>query len=459
MKRLLLLLSVCLLLCCGAVAQGETILVSPDGLSLTEALEKAVDGDEIVLAGGVYDDETEAFPIMIDKPVALRAKDGETPVISSPIQVAALQIRAPGVRMEGITISFHYSGMWLMADDATITGCVFALADEQWRTSSCGIWVGGAKRMTLTNNVFDGCGIAMAGPRISESSAGLPVLTGMFEVGEDIEYFTTHTVENNTVNGRPLQYVLGLQDAVFAEEAGQVIAVQCKGVRFENMDVSRASIGFETAYCEDIVVRNVVADDCGIFGIYISKTTDGVITGCRADRGAHGIDVRAAERCVVVDCSTTGCGQGVFFSFAFNSAVRNCDIIDNGTGFFSASGDNNHMDGCLVQGNQLGMYVQHEPSFLMTNSTFADNWNTGARVTHGGFVCVDNTFDSNWVAAMTIDCGPVTYAHNIFTGSGNRDIYAQESRAMKLLGNVYEGDEAPRNELVDCSDVFSVEDE
>ena len=83
MKKLLLwiVFSLCLM----GVAAAETILVDPGGAgdyaSITEALSAAQDGDELILAGGVYDETRETFPILVEKSVALRAAEGEEPVI------------------------------------------------------------------------------------------------------------------------------------------------------------------------------------------------------------------------------------------------------------------------------------------------------------------------------------------------------------------------------------------
>ena len=162
-------------------ASAETLLVDPSGGagaydSVTAALAAARDGDTVLLAGGVYDETRERFPIMIDQSVALVAAEGETPVIRSPKLMAAMKITAAGASVSGLTFEFLRSGLWVLADDVAVADCAFTLADEIWRTSSCGMWVGGAKRMTLTDSAFSGCGIALAGPPIGESSKGLPVL-------------------------------------------------------------------------------------------------------------------------------------------------------------------------------------------------------------------------------------------------------------------------------------------
>ena len=122
MKKLLLwiVFSLCLM----GVAAAETILVDPGGAgdyeSITEALSAAQDGDELILAGGVYDETRETFPILVEKSVVMRAAEGEEPVIMPPQQVAGLELAAPGIELNGVRVDFLRSGLWVMADDVRV---------------------------------------------------------------------------------------------------------------------------------------------------------------------------------------------------------------------------------------------------------------------------------------------------------------------------------------------------
>lgn len=457
MKRLLWIGLLCL--CLLGTACAEELLIDPAGqgdyTSITQALAAAQDGDTLVLAGDTYDESRETFPILVEKSVTICAKEGETPIIASPRLVPAMELNADGIHVSGVQIDFLRSGMWIQGDDVTVEGCRLSLASEEWRTSSCGMWVAGAKRLTLTDCAFSGCGVALAGPPVSASSAGLPVLTGMFEVGEDIEFFTTHTIQNCTVNAKPLAYVLDLDDAVYTADCGQLIAVGCDQTTFTGLDCSKASMGIELAYCTDSLVKDCIADDAGIFGIYVAKSDDCELLRCRADRGAHGIDLRAINRCVVADCSSNGSGQGMFFSMAFDSLLTNCRIIENGTGFYAAAGDRNQMVDCTIEGNQLGIYIQKEPNFTVMGCAFRDNWNTGARSSLSpGYALLDCTFEGNWVAAMSNYSDGVLYHGNHFATSESCSLYMKGNTAVRLLDNTFTEADAALIELLDCPDVL-----
>ena len=88
MRRFLWLLFLLLL---PLTACAETYSVSPEGLSITEALSQCASGDVIELTDGVYDETQESFPLTVDQAVTIRAAEGAAPVIDAPAFKAALE--------------------------------------------------------------------------------------------------------------------------------------------------------------------------------------------------------------------------------------------------------------------------------------------------------------------------------------------------------------------------------
>ena len=362
-KRIVLWL--CLMLAVACCVQAEVLHVSPDGLSLTQALASCADGDVIELADGVYAEPSEAFPLVVDRTVTLCAAPGASPVIAAPKYVAALRVEANGVTLSGMDIHICRTGIYAVGDDMTIERCTIMLADPAWRTSSCGIWAGGVQRMTLRGCAFTGCSVSLAGPPLSEHSKGLPVLTGLFEVGEDPAYFTTHTIENCTVNGRPLFYAASQTHVDAPQDAGQIICAGCESVTVRDADVSDGSMGMILAYVDEVTLERCRADRCGVFGIYVAKCSGGVITDCVAEETNHGIDVRATGSMLLDGCRADRCDQGLFFSMVHDSVMRGCTVTQTGQGYFMAAGSGNLLEECAAIGCENGYNLQKEDSVTM----------------------------------------------------------------------------------------------
>lgn len=440
MKKLLLM--VLAMLCLTVSALADTLYAGPadSGLpSITEAISAAQPGDEILLADGVYDESREIFPIMVDKNVTLRPVEGAAPVIVTPKLTTAMKITGQGAAVTGLRFDHIRCAIWVLADDVAVTDCTITLADETWRTSSSGLWIAGAKHTTLTGNTFAGCGVSMAGPPVDGYVDDVAVLTAMFEVGEDIEFFTTHTMENNTVNGEPLCYLVGAQDMTWTEEVGQIIAVQCENVVFKDLNLDFTSIGIQLAYCQGVIVDGCSASDNGIFGVYGMKSADCVIRSTRTDRCTHGIDIRDSDRVMVVDCVSNECGQGTFLSWGRNCLVQRCEMTNNGVGFFSASGRNNLVDACQIQDNELGIYLQKETLLTMMDTQVVNNSVCGLRAMKSGVVNIGNTFAENFVGHLALDCTPLTYIDCIWTGNEDCDMYVRGGSVIKMIHNTFDG--------------------
>lgn len=457
MKKLLLM--VLALLCLTLPAYADTLYAGPadSGLpSITEVLAAAQPGDEILLAGGVYDATRETFPIMVDKAVTLRPADEDVPVIASPKQVIAMKITGQGATVTGVRFDHLRCAIWVLADKVTVSDCTIALADENWRTSSSGLWIAGAKHTTLTGCTFTGCSVSMAGPPVTGSVSDKPVLTAMFEVGEDIEFFTTHTLENNTVNGEALCYLIGAKNITWTEEVGSIIAVLCEDMVFQNLNVDFTSIGIQLAYCKRVTVESCSASDSGLFGVYIMKSDDCTIRNTRADRCTHGIDIRDADQALVVDCVTNECGQGTFLSWCRNSLVQRCEMLNNGVGFFSASGGSNHVDQCRLEGNDLGSYIQKEPYIIFTNTQIRNNSVCGIRLLSSGVISTDNTFADNFVGSIALDSQILMHMNCVFANNSNCDLFVRNSNAVKLIGNTFDGAITDSCEFNDTENILLV---
>lgn len=422
-------------------ALGETVKVAPGEVSLTEALEQCSDGDVIFLETGVYEEPEESFPLIIDRAVTVCAAEGETPVIDAPEFQPAFRIEADGVTLRGLDIRMRRTGIYAVGDRLTMEDCRISLAEEQWRTSSCGMWCGGIRGMELRNCDFTGCGVSLAGPPLSESSSSVPVLTGLFEVGEEEEFFTSHTIENCRVNGRPLYYAVSKSLAAAPEDAGQVICCGCEKVIVKNADVSDGSMGMVLAYNDQVIVENCRADQCGVFGIYAAKCEGGIVRNCRAEQTNHGIDIRASKNFSLIDCSAADCDQGLFFSHVEGSIMTGCRVTGTGQGYFMAGGSGNAIYSCSAEACENGFNLQKEGSVLMTDCRITGCTVCGVRLDWTPAVFSENCLEGNWVGVMAYGEVSFDMTGNRFSHSGSCALYLKDIQRSRFMGNVFAGSE------------------
>lgn len=135
------------LLCCAA-AHADELTVGPGGFaSLSEAIAQAQPGDTVRLCAGVYTEDTQTYPVVIDKPLTLVGEEGA--VLESPPFTPLLHVAAPDVTVESIDFRLLRYGIVGLADWLTVKDCTFTLYDDTYRVSSCGIWLAGAETPSL----------------------------------------------------------------------------------------------------------------------------------------------------------------------------------------------------------------------------------------------------------------------------------------------------------------------
>ena len=422
----------------GADQTKRVITVFPGNGTISEALECCSDGDIIELGSGVYAEPEETFPLTVTRSVTIRAQEGASPVIDAPAMEAAFRIEADDVTMESLDIRFRRTGIYAIGDDMVMENCRITLADETWRVSSSGMWCGGIYRMTLKNCEFTGCGISLAGPPLSEKSKDLPVLTGLFEVGEDPAYFTSHTIENCTVNGKQLFYAASLSDVVAPEDAGEIICCGCGNVTVMNANVSDSSMGMALIYNDHVIVENCRADRCGIFGIYVAKSSDVKVTGCYSEGTNHAMDFRADENVILWNCTADSCQQGMFFSSVTDSIMKDCTVTDTRQGFFMANGSGNTIMGCFSSGCENGYRMEKESRGLVTYCTAEKCRVCGIRLDRTSVTLSNNTLYNNWVAISAYGNQPLNIVDNLFKENENCGLFLKNIGFSRICCNSFE---------------------
>lgn len=420
-------------------ALADTWSVPGDCPTLTEAAANAAPGDTILLSEGIYGAETETFPIVIDRPLTIAGQ--ELTVLESPRFATLLQITADDVTVSGLT--FHVRKWGIVAAQSsrmTIENCSFALAEEACRTSSTAIWMEGMKHCTLKNCVFQGVGVCVAGDPLNENSAGKPVLTGLCEVGEDPEYFTTHTIEGCTINGKPYYYIPGGENVIVSEDAGGLIAAYCDGITVRNADVSDSSMGLEIVHSKNVTLDHVVADRCGIFGTYVACCEGGTYDHVQVHFTNHGIDTRASSGILLKNCLAEDCDQGIFFSLCTDCAIEDCTIRRSGFAYFAAVGTGNFIRRCVFEDNADGIYLQNENTTTIENCQITGSTVVGLRVLKSSCICADTVIRSGWTGAILYDAKDTVLRDCLFDGSASANLYLNNLQNVEITQCSFAGE-------------------
>ena len=379
---------------------------------------------------------------MVPGGVTIQAREGAKPVISSPKMVAAFRVDEPDVTLRGLDIRFLRHGVYAQGDRLALESCTFTLADEIWRTSSTAMWLGGVLEARIVDCAFYGCSISIAGPPVTaDTPADVPVLTRLFEVGEDPRYFTSPTIENCTVNDRPLYYIVNQEEVTAPADGGELICCGCGHVVVDGADTSNASMGMMLLHNDTVEIRDSRASFCGIFGFYVAKCNRVLLQNCQSEGTNHGLDVRACRQVTYDHCAAWDCDQGLFFSLVDDGLMVDCSVRGTGQGIFSASGNRNVFLRCEVDQCETGIHFEKEQNAIITGCTIRACKVVGIRLERSVVAVLNNNFVENWVGLMAYGNTPHQISGNAFTGNRNCGLFLRNIAYSQVLFNEFTGHE------------------
>lgn len=208
--------------------------------------------------------------------------------------------------------------------------------------------------------------------------------------GNIIQYYEDHDIDtSNTVNGKPIHFVIGAEDEVIDGEVtdiGLVILVRCNNMTVKNVETSNNRAGIMlTGTMESLIT------DCNFsnnyFGIWLYvRSAFNRIVNCNVfDNGEHGIRTQDDSSWnEMVNCNIYGnIKAGYWSQGTVNNSFIGCNIYNNGlAGLSNRYGgirfdyitDNNLVEDCHIYGNWYGIIIgSHCEAQTIRNCELNDN--------------------------------------------------------------------------------------
>jgi parallel beta-helix repeat protein len=256
-----------------------------------------------------------------------------------------------------------------------------------------GIWLYGSSNNRMDeNNIADNPGVAIefrefsnnnsiSGNNITNSvvfleSSNSNVSGNTFtDAGVELWGSYANSVENNTVNGRPLIYLEGMADFNIVD-AGQVILVRCTGIRVENLDLSRTTVGVELWETNNSIVSGNNITSTGVYPIMLGYSSNNSISGnTLANSSAVGILLWGSSNNSIsgnMVIANKDKGIELYESSNYNS-VRGNNITDSGIGIWLYSSSNNSIDGNTIANSRWGISFRFTSGNTVCHNNFINN--------------------------------------------------------------------------------------
>jgi parallel beta-helix repeat protein len=364
----------------------QTLYVGGSGTgnysSIQDAVDDATNGDTVFVYSGIYYER-----LYIDITISLIGEDKFSTIIdgrgSSNTIIGA---KADFINISGFTVRNSTSaGIYVVAHNGNnISNNIIMQHDR-------GLYIQDSTYVTAINNIFFSNGIIIYSNGISK--------------------WNTHTIENNTVNGRPIRYYKNMNNLVVPKYTGQVLLGNCTNCTVQNLNIFDVDIGIQIGVSSNITIKDNTIDNCrkginilfssdcnvtrNIFGSY-SGNEYGIYTyGTGFINFSYNNIFSNVVGCwlesCINPCSITynyfwDCGTGIIYSFVyFKFNITNNFINSQYYGIFfwlSDFGGTRTVTGNIITGCNRGVYPDYHVdydnfyhnSFINNHQNAYDHW-------------------------------------------------------------------------------------
>jgi parallel beta-helix repeat protein len=160
-----------------------------------------------------------------------------------------------------------------------------------------------------------------------------------------------NSVENNTVNGRPLVYLEGIADCN-VDDAGQVVLVKCDRIKVEDLNLSRTSVGVQLWETNNSIVSGNDITATSGKGISLGISSDNSIVGNRIDGSDY---------------------EGIWLTLSSNNSISGNTITNNWRGILLESSNYNSISRNTVTNNYDGITLHSSSDNSVYNNDFVNN--------------------------------------------------------------------------------------
>ena len=410
---------------------AKTIYVGPSEkyTSIQSAIDNATDGDTIIVRDGVYYEN-----IKVTKRLTIKSENGSDNCIidgGDRNRGNVITLKADGITIEGFTIRnsgwyIHNAGIKVLSN-SNIIRYNKILNNDGRGIDICGPYHNGSSNNIIEyneisnnwdgiyiessgnniiryNNISNNCenGIDIwglnsndviaynyisdngnSGILLSYASGIIVINNTMYNDSINIDgdkpcNWKTHTIENNTVNNKPLYYFKNKNGGKVPEDAGKVILGNCKGMVIENLKISNVDRGIEIGFSSQNIIRNnSISNNSGngirlLFSHNNNITFNSILNNC-----GSGISLYESDNNYIhFNSISSNAKCGISLHESDNNIIMYNNIQSNGKMgiFLQWHSCRNRITYNSISNNKLGIYLEdYSSENYIKRNNFIDN--------------------------------------------------------------------------------------
>jgi parallel beta-helix repeat protein len=319
----------------------KNILYVPDDYpTIQAAVDAASAGDRIIVKDGIYYENVD-----VTKSLTIRSTSGNpanTIVQAKSPSDDVFYVTADYVNISGFTV-----------EGATLPRAGICLLNSDYcniSSNKCSYnWRGIISLGYSSNNTISGNDVSdnnYGGISLHSSSDNTVSRNTFINDGLVVSESSYHNaVEDNTVNNKPLVYLEGASDYK-VKDAGQVILINCRNIKVENLNLSNTYVGIKILATEDSIIADNTVSNNNWVGIYLyDSSNNNTITGnnaCYNNYAGIFLGYYSSSNTITGNNVSGNNGDGVSLWHSSNNTISGNDVSGNNyTGIILESSSNN----------------------------------------------------------------------------------------------------------------------
>ena len=208
-----------------------------------------------------------------------------------------------------------------------------------------GIWLWYSGNNVLTEN------------KISNNSYNFGVFGG------SLSDFDNIIDVSNTVEGKPIQYIIDAQNEIFDNQTNTAVLylINCNNITVRNLDLTKNGHGVFCFNITDSRIENVTASENN-YGIYLQDSTDNVIDNNRCLKNWVGVCLQDSNHNFVQN-NTAGNGEkGISLYEAHNNSLRGNNVVNSlyGIRFYSSHFNEVYHNNLIENAEQVDLISSYQ---------------------------------------------------------------------------------------------------
>jgi parallel beta-helix repeat protein len=305
-------------------------------------------------------------------------------------------------KLFGNTVNNNGTGIFLYGSDCSVTGNIV-------ENCTYGLYI-----VDSVNDNFSGNALAL-------NTYNLRIY------GEESSHFVHNIEATNTVNGRPVIYLVGENGIVVNQDnvIGYLGLVQCNNVLVENLILENNGQGILLAYTENSVIENVVCrnNELGTYlfgcinvsfenstvgnnsiGIFLKISDNNTIRNTRVENVSYaGISLYSSDKNTLDNNIVRNSPQhGIYISreieedpISDNNEIRNSTVENCFHGIYIHVSENHNIFNNTVENNYYGIYLDFSYYNTIHHNLIYNNHHN-AYCLGGAYNAWDNGSEGNW---------------------------------------------------------------